>query len=498
MVYAVVNINGQAAPAEVTFGNITTGTGNIRVWTSNSTVIGNTTTFTTQLSNLSVLRTEGNVYIGRIKMIANNTYATLTANANVAVANLGFHYQTTTITEITSDPSLGQGNISTFAANNTILGSNTAFMTQLSVGYQLFDKDNLNFIGEVQSIRSNTQAFLTTVSAYPQSNMAFRFYSPYTKNRSNLYTAYNNNIHTSLINWGKSGLIQNITQVKSYHLPVPDPVTGVLVNFPATIHESKTLGNIVAHNYDENHLNNVNNSQTSSDAFVVKLFDDDNKMIGGSTVKAVNSVPLNKVVSKLAAIQNDNANFGNSVATITNTVYGAPKFANFGIVVDSVPEGFTAIKPINSINSNYDVYQGPGGNIVYVMHGNVNLNHVNTQADRISHLLNLTPPNRITDQAADANSYFSVKDQSTLTDADKSNLAARAVKEFSGERPKMLKASGVPAGIPGLLNVILHDEDPAKRPYVEPKYYRPPGPNLPSSYNPDLPPSPINIPPSEF
>jgi hypothetical protein len=52
--------------------------------------------------------------------------------------------------------------------------------------------------------------------------------------------------------------------------------------------------------------------------------------------------------------------------------------------------------------------------------------------------------------------------------------------------------TGVPAAIPGLLNVVLADENPANRPYYDPAYRYAYSATFPL-YNPDLPGSPQNL-----
>ena len=185
----VTRINGRAVPAYYSYGNITVGTGNITTFSSNNTVIGNSTFFVTELGNGFVLRDSANVYIGKIGNIISNTSATLTANANIALANLEFKYQSFTVSEIVNDPTLGIGNITTFSNNNKVIGSNTSFLTQLAQTFQIFENVNNvpgNLIGVIQRITSNTEAELTTVSGYP-GEVSYRFYDPFTESRPKIF-----------------------------------------------------------------------------------------------------------------------------------------------------------------------------------------------------------------------------------------------------------------------------------------------------------------------
>ena len=101
----------------------------------------------------------------------------------------------------------------------------------------------------------------------------------------------------------------------------------------------------------------------------------------------------------------------------------------------------------------------------------------------------------------DAAEYFKVRPgSSSLTDAERADLAARvpAAVQFTPEGNKKLIITGMPCAVPGQLNLLLQDEDPANRKYVVPGYSKP----RPSGYlrslanNPDIPVSPLNPPPT--
>ena len=498
--YNVVNINGVPTPAEITFGNVQSGTGTIKTFTSNNAVIGSGTLFTTQLGNLFVLRDASNTYVGKITNIANNTYATMTTNASVAISAAAFNYQSCTITPITYDAHAGVGNISTFSSNNSMLGSGTTFLTQINVGYQIFDNTDGNLIGIVNNVLSNTSATLTTVSGYPASNIPFRFYDPVTPNQPNVVPQFNHRINNALLDWARSGLIQGLAQVKSYHPPMPDPVTGVLVNFPATIHQADKIGNIVTHKLEDSHVDMISNFQHDRENATVKLFDEDHGIVGSSTTKAIKSVPINKALSKMATMDAGDSTFSSAVSTVMSTIYGKPELPRpRGQVVASVPPGFKQITSTAVVGTPYIAYEGPGANVVYVLDSNVDVTHLNTSVDKMSMMINRLPPARITDDIQDARSYFSSTESTTkLTDVEKVDIAARASQQFTPAGRKMLAATGAPAVIPGQLNVVLHDEDPRNREYVPPKYYRPTVTNTTTTFNPDLPPSVVNVPPPEY
>lgn len=69
-----------------------TGTGNITSNVSNTLITGVTTTFTAELEVGYWIGDLGGNTVGIVANIANNTSLTLTANAGVALANLGYTY----------------------------------------------------------------------------------------------------------------------------------------------------------------------------------------------------------------------------------------------------------------------------------------------------------------------------------------------------------------------------------------------------------------------
>ena len=499
--YAIINVANVATPVSYTYGANTAGTGNIRTFTSNNTVIGNGTTFLTQLGNYYSIRNAAGTFVGKIANITSNTSATLNSNAVVAMGNVGFTYQAFNYSVLQTDPHVGNGNISTFSTNSTVIGTNTTFINDLNIGYHLFDSTDGNLIGMVKSITSNTVATLTTVSGYPGSNLAYRVYDPITKNTqaANLFNVNAHHVNAALLNWSKSGLIQGVRQIKSYHPPMPDPVTGVLVNFPATTHEINQLGNIVLHNYANNSVYNLSNFSSVNTSGVVKDFNEDNGIVGSSTSKAVKSIPINGVVGRLIKSGAQNIN----VAAVVNSIYGTPvppmgPGPGYTPVLNAPPSGFTKLKTYSAIGALYDAWQGPGANVVYVMNANVTSTSLNTASDMFASQAGAPPPERVIDNFTDAQQYFSTADsKQTLSDAEKADLAARASNRFTPNGPKGMVSTGIPAAIPGSLNIILTDQDPSNRPYVPPRYIKPLATTI-TSFNKELPPSAINVPPPEW
>jgi hypothetical protein len=494
--YAIVKINGQAVPAEVSYGNLTLGTGNISVFTGNNSVVGYDTSFNTELGNGYVIRSNAGVYVGKISNVISSNSAILTANASVAITDDYFRFQPFYANVITYNETshLGNGNISVFSTNSTVIGTNTTFLSQLDLGFQLFTA-NASLIGVVKNIYSNTSAELTTVAANTFIDSSYLFYDP-SITSSNLIPKHSQLINNALLEWGKSGLLQNTVQVKSFHPPIPDPVTGVLVNFPATVHQNGIIKNFINHDYANNHLDNVSGFSSLIGNAIVKSFDSDNGIVGSSIFKALKSIPINNLIKQIVA--NSSADHTNDVISTINSTYGDPSTPKPpGLVVDSPPQGFTLIPSTSITTPPYNAYQGPGGNVVYVFNQSSVSTLINTAADTFAIAANQTPPSRIVTDQTDATQYFAVANPaSNLTDAQKADLTARATTSIqTAPGFQRLTLSGIPAAIPGQMNAILADLNPANRTYKQPSYttgYA----YIFGGYNYKLPSSPINVPPS--
>jgi hypothetical protein len=300
-----------------------------------------------------------------------------------------------------------------------------------------------------------------------------------------------------MLEWSKSGLIPGLKQVHHYHPPIPDPVTGILVNFPATIHSSNTISNI--YSISGSAINNLYsiNGPSVGDNHVTTGFNDSHSIVGSSHDKAIKSIPINRVLKKLAQSDLEDHQYNANISSIINVLYSTPQLLPPpGVLVDSPPAGFEPVKNLSIIDQPYTGYRGPGGNVVYVKNETMLSKTYNTIADRLAIAGNHPPPQRVTDDKASAAAYFSDNNDNDLTDAQRSDLAARAGSQFSSGAEKKLLITGVPCAIPGQLNAVLYDEDPTNRIYSPPKYYR--LESTYSSFNPDLPISSLNIPPAEY
>ena len=492
-IYSIVNINGLNVPAAISYGNNTIGTGNITVFTSNNTVIGNSTVFATQLANNYVIRTSANVFVGRIGNVISNTAATLTANGNVSMANTNFYFQSFTASEIKYVPNLGTGNITSYSSNNFVYGNSTTFTTEVSPGYQIFDQNSANLIGVVKSIYSNVKLELTTLPGYIMGNLQFYYYNPNSTSVINsIFPPNSQNINGALLNWSRSGLIAGVTQVKSYHPPIADPTTGILVNFPATVHNS--YKNKKRNSVDILHLDNVTNTQTSYQRSVVKNFNDHNGLIGTSEHKARMGIPINTLLSKYyKQLNTDDLTAANQTKQMITQIYGPiSELSTPGLVLETVPDGFVKQMPLSDVDTPFIAYQGPGANVIYVRNESVSTTQYPTVPDILAAGLNLPPIQRVIDTVADAKIYYnntpSIND---LSDAEKSDMTARAPDLITADTKVRVSTTGVPASIPGLLNVTLSDVDPKNRKFA-PTQYNWAEINTDLIFNKDLPISDVN------
>ena len=335
-VYFGVSNTNYATPVTVTFGNVTVGNGTITV--SDTAISGTNTAFNSQLAANYVIRNSANVYIGRIAKIINDTSAVLNKSSAVIVNNENWAFQSHTQQSIVYDSTLGNGFITTFTTNTTVLGSSTNFNTQLSVGQILYTISGA-LIGELKSITSNNTATLSLIPTSAVDNIKYRFY---TTTKSNILPKNNQFINESLLSWSKSGLIQDATQVRSVHAPIQDPITGVYVNFPATMHTSANIPNVTINAIQ--HIDAINDYIIQSNA-KVQSFDDDNSIFGTGINKAINSIPINKIVSDLR--DTSATTFDGNINATTLSYYGNLNAVVVpGIILNTVPNGFIRVNSL--------------------------------------------------------------------------------------------------------------------------------------------------------
>ena len=299
-------------------------------------------------------------------------------------------------------------------------------------------------------------------------------------------------VHRAMIQWSRSGMIPGVTQVKNYHPPMPDPITGVLVNFPATVH-SANFSNKRRPSQSVQPIDTMPESPNSFGKYNVKEYNDHNGLLGASAWKAKSNIPINSVLEKYNE-KSTSSNHTEDVKKLVQTIYGNLDMtsASLGkLVLNYVPPGFVEKYTLSQTELPYKVYEGPGANVVYVLNANVSNNYYPTVTDMAALAINVSPMPRIIDTKEGANYYYSSKPITVnLDDAQKSDMAARSTDVLTDIKDKVVAVSGVPAAIPGLHNIVLADEDPRNRPFIKPRYDS--SFIVAGSYNKDLPISPVN------
>lgn len=545
-----------ATPAIVTFGANTVGTGNIITTLGSNVVTGDGSVFNLEFHKFDVLRNSRQEYIGRVANVISNSSMVLAdgstqtlhssfsfvgdgvthsftlgdnsttdgvkiymnsspvvsgftvTNTNLyftsapaigTVIDVGmkYYYQTYNQNNITYNEKqpIGNGKITTYSANTTLSGLDTSFTSQLAMGTKVFDQGG-NVIGTIKNVMSNTLAYLTTIPGNVVVNSDYSFFTE----TPPLFIPKNINfINGSLINLAKSGLLSNVKQVKSLHPPIQDPVTGILVNFGTSVHVTGNIGNVA--NVMLTDLNSISDTDFKFAHVygnsVIQTFDAENGIVGSSLQKAIRGIPFNLAVNQLANDPNVNSEiYTDRVLTMSNMKFDRAALVHPpGIIVDNVSSDFTRITPITASDPPYIAWQGPGANVVYTLNANAVSAIHNTISDRLSLLANQIPTPRITNNLSDAQEYFKINTPGDgLTESQRADLAARAPEllQYTPNGRKQLTISGVPAAIPGQLNAVLYDENPANRRYIPPVYTPPVGPPAVFTgnvipYDPNLP-----------
>lgn len=204
-----------------------------------------------------------------------------------------------------------------------------------------------------------------------------------------------------LMKWGRSGLIAGLNQVKSYHPPIKDPVTGILVNFPATVHSQ---GNIASYR--------------------------------GNTTSVVADLPNAGFAGKSATV----GNFDAKVKRMGTSVYNAQ----------------SAVEDIGHIKSLADQFDEQTYQSV------VSGTYKETFADRVAAKAGSDIP-RITDNYDDAIQYLSARPlHEEMSAAEKAQFAANQDQTMrqEEENSRSLVVTGLPCAIPGVLNVVAVNNSP--------------------------------------
>ena len=395
-------------------GSYTNGNGNISTFTGNTIVIGNGTTFTTQLKPGAVIGNIGNVFIGYVSQVISNTSAVLSSNANLALSNSSFHYKPLLANAYTFTYNTS-GNITANANSYILSGIGTKFTKDTTYGNKIY-VTNINgvnvYVGRVELITSDTSLYLNTNAFANVSNVQYFSVTPTTNflaiGQGSAQDAPNINagaslINTALYNWASSGYIPNVSIVNNYHPPVRDSITGVLVNLPASIFtRNSNIGNM---NYT------LGSSISSSGVGYSVTNFDANQSVFGTDVTNVHDALYNS-------------------DTLKRTVLNA-----------------TDITPLQNLVPT-------------------------TAADAAAQFVGGVVP-RVTDNISLAKEYFSTLGVRIQLQNNPSNFGSNQDMSLRQQALglKKLVATGVPIAIPGLLNVKIDTYNNANISWTPPSFY---------------------------
>lgn len=314
------------------------------------------------------------------------------------------------------------GNVSIQAGNNAVVGNSTVFLQQVKAGQDLYVANNftgtaeLEYLGYVDLVVSNVLCYLHTISDYSESEMAYLTVTPTSMSHnarsatitsSSVPSGYNTVVR-SIIDAADTGIFNNTQQVHSYHPPIPDPVTGVLVNMPATTFSKSADPLAVA----DTNISQLGYSG-SNNLGVIENFD----------------IPTGR--------------FSTSTAYVYDGLLGAEVIRN----ATNLTAESDFQDSLNTIDSqtNADRYASQLGS------------NIKRPTD------NLQDARRYFD-TADPTGFLNSEQKQNLTQSDDLNN-----RKFDNKN-KLLVTTGIPVSIPGVLNLVNKINDPVANSYVRPNF----------------------------
>lgn len=428
-------------------GDYTTGTGNISAYTVNANVFGTDTTFLTQLQSGAVIANASNVFVGYVAYITSNTSLIMRENANVAVTTTESYQYATYTPNATAITYNCVGNINTNISTNIIFGNNTAFVANLNYGDRIYvsntspyPTDDI-FVGHVEYVIDSNTVYLKN-RAYANITDQ-QFYKRPITYQANLgvygpgtaYAAPNlmygmEIINNSMYDWVYSGLIPNVSIVHTYHPPIRDSVTGILVHLPATVFTNQNPN----FSYDDVYYANLANS-TSHLSTILEEYRPNQSGLSSSGRNYT-----------IVDLDTDHHPFGTDVAYVHRSLY------NSGQIKKLTLNSTNDAQYINSINAIIP----------------------NTNVDNFAKLINANIA-KITDTLVDSKEYFSrIGKTEQLKAQGRLNLGQNQNTEL---RPmpvelKKLVPTGAPIAIPGVLNVKVESDDPSDATWTPVNYYK--------------------------
>jgi hypothetical protein len=385
--------------------------GTITTSKTSNVVTGVGTKFVHDLSRGSIIANLSNVFVGYVSYVTNNTSLVLTANSNLALSSNSYHLSYLYSNLIYNYNTMG--NISTFTANANVIGNGTSFTSNVRVGQDLIVANtqvttsvaNIN-LGRVGAILSDTLIYLEAPATANAGNIRYwsvnsQFVEANIGGPVTLFNKY-------LFDFTQAGLQANVSMVHSYHPPIADPVTGVLVNLPATIANTGAVSANVINHYTYGHGINSNYGQV-----VIEDFDKSHRAFGNDITNVHDSLHNTDYIRQAVDINdNDYRTYINNVVPKTPQDITA---ATIGAKVPRVTDDKTTLAA-------YLSKKGPTAQL---------LDEGNAQLD------------------------------------NNQDLVLRM--ETPGLR--YMRSTGVPIAVPGLLNAVSSTWEPVSTKYKAPQYY---------------------------
>ena len=411
--------------------NHTLANGTISTSTTSYTVTGTDTDFR-YIQSGSVLLNDANLAIGRVIHVTSNVSLLLSANANLAVTGSMFYVNSFVISPPAFEFTYELGRIYANSNSNIIYGNGTYFSNTITTGQTLLipairysnvsaqvDKRVGTTLGIVDFVDNNTRLHLR------ENSVATAIYASWTYGDPSAVapttdvgvaplSKYADGFHSMIkpiFTAVEKGVFTNVEQVHSYHPPVQDPVTGIMVNVPAT---------------------------------TFKKHADQQAIVG-------NSVGFGTLIGNLTLGES------NDFGTVTHFRMSNEKFGMHPAYVrDSVAY-------IDQIHAAVMPSQGDDQGVISSAGGFFNKMkqiYPETMADRIAAQMGLKI-NRITDVQHQAEQYLD-QQPVMMTDVEKQNItqSSSSTATYVPLSQKTLKASGVPISIPGLINAVSTDQIP--------------------------------------
>jgi hypothetical protein len=409
-----------------------TGSGTLEAFTGNVALVGHSTYFISQLSVGATIKNASGTTVGTVANIGSNTSANLTTNGVVAIANstytvvptllsgAGFRYNQYTLPAnvYTANVSYNTGTVTTLSSNSYIIGSGTRFVSELNPGYSLYGNTDYanSFIGSIAMVVTDNIAIMTGNAITPVSGI--KYISDNLKVRSETHAGALpfgfEQINAALYNWSRSGLIGNVPHIKSYHPPIQDPVTGIMVNFPATVYHAPNIANVITHTQGNIDSTGAYDARGGS----VTDFNTDDRFFGNDLYNVYQGTANVNIINDLTGVATDNNHYSNLVPMLY------------------------APTPIDTLLT------------------------------KLPNTPNALP--RVTDDLNDAKNYLSAKPLAErLTLDEKLNIMNNNDSRFRFKPPTVdeLNTTGVPVAVPGVLNATYksYEENAKKKwtPYEE-------------------------------